>query len=191
MSESLQVVNDLNTSRILSGHIAKQIDNDFGRLGITMGRRLSQPDYHGHLVVHVLRVHALAGYLVPPSPVRNRQREVQIRRFPEAALAAACRAGGDAARCSYCFLLGLCSLVERNKILLTGHVTHLSRIIFATGPHPLALRSRLYPPMRLSGSSQTWGTQLFRHHTALRLFISRTLFCGLTVRRCGHQLVCT
>ena len=51
--------------------------------------------------------------------------EEALRQSEEAfaALAAACRTGGDAARCSYCFLLGLCSLVERNKILLTGHAT--------------------------------------------------------------------
>nr|DAU79803.1 MAG TPA: hypothetical protein [Caudoviricetes sp.] len=70
-------------------------------------------------------------------------------------------------------------------------ISTVSLLLVCHQPPPLGYSNSLSPPMRPSGSSQTWVTQLFWHHTAPRLFISRTLFLRINCPPLWPQLVCT
>nr|DAG82837.1 MAG TPA: hypothetical protein [Caudoviricetes sp.] len=87
------------------------------------------------------------------------------------------------------FVGGIRYLVD-NVLVVVVHSPSPSCISLSTRTN-LRKYSRFYPPMRPSGNSQTWVTQLFRRHTALRLFISRTLFLRINCPPLWPQLVCT
>nr|DAL69064.1 MAG TPA: hypothetical protein [Caudoviricetes sp.] len=99
-----------------------------------------------------------------------------------------CRCKANTARvnpCDSCY-----AFFKPFGVWLLCNIVH-AILLFCYQPPPLGYSNSLYPPMRPSGSSQTWVTQLFRHHTAPRLFISRTLFLRINCPPLWPQLVCT
>ena len=69
----------------------------------------------------------------------------------------------------------------------------LTSIYFCHQPPPLGYSNSLSPPMRPSGSSQAWVTQLFRRHTAPRFFTGSgiALCLNLLTQRPNHTIAAT